>query len=693
MSAINKQQPVMPSDAPKATSDDAIPHPSVGLNAKRSCTDILCGWSFLIVGMILIIVTASTAFKLGDPKRLLYGQDYLGNICGEPKQNDVPPSAQADWSRRLYLWYPLTYDFKQKKLLVEEALKLGLCLDSCPPPLALVTPYQKAGVTEKPPPWLVLVNSTPDINFRRCIPQIFTFDCQGDLDCKAFVIASNETFSAAMQLGAFTNSALEEVRKYSWCIWVGLGVGLVLCFVWLCLIRFLLKPMIVITMVLLQLLFIGIGYMFWQLRTDELAKAAPNEETARWFLAGSIIGWIFAGGFLIIMFFYGKNLMLSVDVIEEASRVPVDIPTLIFVPPVTMLPVIGFAAFALVLAIFIQSTGENITLSLPMPNFLNESDARTRDIIANGSEGLAGITFNNSVTVKEVQFPSWRKFAHLYNLFFFLWMFGLQNALCYMVIALCTTFWYFSNPGDDKRPPLGAVARAWWITVRYHIGTLAFGSMLVAIVQIVRVMLLLLEKQMQDAKELGDATKCMFKMAQCCLACVEWCVKFINKSAYIVQAITGDSFFPAAKRGLEMVGENIMTVGMITVISEYVILFGKLMVTCSTVIISYLIMKGAGAQDGITGGVLILFIICVLVFFIVSLFANIFSVCIDTMLFCFCYDKAEPGHNYFPTDLNLYISTIAASKKGSVDKGPNKDAAAANAEPLKPMLVQPALKL
>jgi choline transporter-like protein 2/4/5 len=209
--------------------------------------------------------------------------------------------------------------------------------------------------------------------------------------------------------------------------------------------------------------------------------------------------------------------------------------------------------------------------------------------------------------------------------------------------------------------------------------------MLVAIVQTVRIVLAIIERKLQEAKELNDQAKCMFRMAQCCLGCLEWCVKYINKNAYIVQAITGQSFFPAAMRGLEMIGNNVMTVGMISIISEYVILFGKLMVTVSTVILSYLIMKGAGATDGITQGVLLLFIIAVLIFLIVSLFANIFSVCIDTMLICYCYDKDEPGFNYFPEDLDAYVKAVAATKKGSVDKGRDTTAQAEKAEPLKPV--------
>lgn len=652
------------------------PHPTVGINAPRGCTDCL-GFIIFIAGVVLIAVTAHTAFTLGNPLRLLLGNDYLGNICGE---SPIPANLTvSDWPERTLLWYPLTFDFKEKRLLITEALSLGVCVKKCPGPGEIVVPYGQVGATP-PPKWYVLFNSTP--TFYRCMPELFTFDCQGDLTCLENINLSNSTFASAASLGNFANNALEEIRTNFWTIYVGVGIALVLSFVWMMLLRRILTVFVKLTLFLVFLLLVGVSILFFMLRKNELEKALPNTSTADWFLAGAIGGACLAFGFLVLMYFIWRDIIIACDIIEESTRVPVDIPSLIVLPPGTLFFVIGFASFAVVLAVFIQSCGENLTLNVKTPSLFNMSNPATQSLL-NGSSSLAEINASTMFAATEIHFPNWRPYAHVYNLFFFLWMFGLLNAICFMTISLCTVFWYFSTPGDDKNPPIGSVGTALCMTLRYHLGTLAFGSMLVAIVQTVRIVLLLLEKKMAEAKELGDATKCMFKMAHCCLGCLEWIVKFINKNAYIVQAIMGTNFFTSARKALNLLGSNVVAVGALTVISEYVILFGKILVTCCTIIASYFIIQAAGAASGVTGGVILLFIIGLLSFLIASLFANIFSVCIDTMLICYCYDRDTPDTNYFPSDLAKHVESMQARKQGSVDPGKNNSAKGTNAEPMK----------
>ena len=668
-----KQVDAKPGAPGAASGAPAKPHPKLGINATRSCNDCL-GWLLLIAGVALIIATASTAFKIGKPMQLLLGVDYLGNICG---QEPVPANLSiTDWPSRKLLWYPLTFDFKQRRLLTTEALKLGVCVAACPPPLSLVRPYGQNGAAA-PPPWLVLFNSTP--SFNRCMPDIFTFDCQGNADCRAFITESNATFANAAALGDMVNGALNEVRTHFWTIYVGLAIAIGLCFLWMLLLRRILTTFVKLSLALVFLLLVGLGILFTALRQKALAETPPNASSGDWYLAGLAISFGLAVCFLVLLYFIWRDIMIACDIIEEATRVPVAIPTLIVTPPATLFFVIGFVSFAVVLAVFIQASSENIDIMLPVPNFLNRSDTKTAALVNSSGAALANINFNDTFTVKDVHFANWRPYAHIYNLFFFLWMFGLMNALCFMTISLCTVYWYFSNPGDDKSPPLGAVAKAFGVALRYHLGTLAFGSLLVAIIQTIRIVLAIVEKKMQEAKELNDTAKIMFKLAQCCLGCLEWIVKFINKNAYIVGAIDGSSFFPAAKKALELIGHNAMSVGALGIISEYVILFGKIIITCGTLIASYFIIKAAGAADGVSGGAIMLFIIGLLSFLIASLFANIFSVCIDTLLICYCYDRDEPEPNYFPSDLAKHVQSMQAHKKGAVDPGPNKAAAGRDA--------------
>lgn len=70
-------------------------------------------------------------------------------------------------------------------------------------------------------------------------------------------------------------------------------------------------------------------------------------------------------------------------------------------------------------------------------------------------------------------------------------------------------------------------------TIRYHLGTIAFGSLIIAIVQMIRLTLLYLEKTMKRYSD-NQFCKCMFKMLQYCLACAERFLKFISRNAYVM---------------------------------------------------------------------------------------------------------------------------------------------------------------
>ena len=72
--------------------------------------------------------------------------------------------------------------------------------------------------------------------------------------------------------------------------------------------------------------------------------------------------------------------------------------------------------------------------------------------------------------------------------------------------------------------------------VRYSLGSMALGSLLVAIIEMIRFLLELLRKKLK-ALEMAPGGCCITICcccAQCCLGCIEWTVKFINRNAYIV---------------------------------------------------------------------------------------------------------------------------------------------------------------
>ena len=636
---------------------DSNPHPSLGLNAQRGCTDVLCILLFIIFWAVMFFV-AGTAFKNGDVNRVLYGVDYMGNVCGQgsPSLINWDGSAVLNWSLKVNIWYPIAVTNNPN--MNNDIFNLGICVEACPPPGPnFILPYRNS--SDRPgqpvliPFYFALYQSSPTLH--RCLPNVSSLMCNSTASCATSHSALDGLASSA--LGTMAQRSVTELYNSYWVILVCCAITIVVSFIWLLVLRRLVKPVVVLTVVILLLVFIVGGVLCYTQRNKVMSDSPDDTDTPKYWLAGAIACWVVGFLFFCVAAFLWRDVMTACDIIEEASKVPLKIPTMLLAPPVLFFLFIPLALFTLFVAVAIQTCGNTVDVTINAPRFAQNS--ATFNAIVNSTFNITGKTY-------EVQ--NWRTIAHLYNLFMFLWSFGVANAVCFMVLAFCATFWYFSNPGDDKAPPQGAVVIAWCKVVRYHYGTVVFGAFLVALIQIVRVILLIVEKKLSAAAQKNNTVKGIFACLQCYLACLERAMKYISKNAYIVTTIDGKNFINGAREALDLLLGNARTVGAIVVIGEYVMIFGKVLITGLVTIIGYLILKASDNKsdtETLSSGVLVVFCVALVSFFIATLFINIFSVCIDTVLICFCYEKAHSAgaqHQYFPSDLAAHVAKQAGVK-------------------------------
>merc|ERR1711998_447832 len=84
--------------------------------------------------------------------------------------------------------------------------------------------------------------------------------------------------------------------------------------------------------------------------------------------------------------------------------------------------------------------------------------------------------------------------------------------------------------------------------------------------------------------------KAVFCMIQCCLWCVEKCMKFLNKNAYIQTAIFGYSFCKAARKAFFLILRNIARIAATAMVAEFVLIIGQILVPLSTLFLAYMVM-------------------------------------------------------------------------------------------------------
>lgn len=104
--------------------------------------------------------------------------------------------------------------------------------------------------------------------------------------------------------------------------------------------------------------------------------------------------------------------------------------------------------------------------------------------------------------------------------------------------------------------PNHVIATSVWRAFRYHLGSLAFGSFILAVVQFIRVVLEYVKWQTKAAGGNNKCTKCILDCLSCVVACFERCIEYLNKNAYIQIALTGKNFCSAAKEAFETIWAN-----------------------------------------------------------------------------------------------------------------------------------------
>lgn len=128
------------------------------------------------------------------------------------------------------------------------------------------------------------------------------------------------------------------------------------------------------------------------------------------------------------------------------------------------------------------------------------------------------------------------RYAWWFHLFALIYITAFIEALASFVYSSTACIWYFEQGGTDRDVPR-PVCRSFWRAFRYHLGSLAFGSLIIAIIRFIMVIVAYIRKQVETGggpnNQVTKCYKCLLSALLCCLGCFEKCMEFINRHAYI----------------------------------------------------------------------------------------------------------------------------------------------------------------
>ncbi|XP_076246590.1 choline transporter-like protein 1 isoform X2 [Calliopsis andreniformis] len=344
----------------------------------------------------------------------------------------------------------------------------------------------------------------------------------------------------------------------------------------------------------------GSGYLWYAWYKEKKGVEAheiPEEDSSEEaMLVYAILMSIVTVIILLIVLVMRKRIALVIQLFREAGKAVYAMPVLLLQPIYTYL-LIGFTVCAWIYCmLWIESAG-NI--------YLNRKNR---------------IHYRKDTLLIATRW---------YNLFFFFvtceFLLGCQH----VVVACAVARWFFTR--DKKRLSL-AVTRGFCYLVRYHLGTVAFGALVIGIIRLVRAMISFVQNRLKRYD--NDCVRGILWCCQCCLWCFECALKFLTRNAYIETAIYGCNFCTGGKKAFQALSNNILRVAAINSVGDTVLFLGKVLVVTLTVVSGIYLMQ----KEGLHHPWVPIVLAGVFAFLVAHCFISIYEMIIDSIFICFCED-------------------------------------------------------
>uniref|UniRef100_A0A671V1L1 Choline transporter-like protein n=1 Tax=Sparus aurata TaxID=8175 RepID=A0A671V1L1_SPAAU len=345
----------------------------------------------------------------------------------------------------------------------------------------------------------------------------------------------------------------------------------------------------------------------------------------------------------IMVIFLRMRLRIAIALLEEGSKAISHIMTTLFYPIITFFLLAICIAYWAVTAVFLASSGNAVYKVTPTDDACMYANLTCRPKtfsqtnitkVCPGAQCLFAFYGGESVYHRYILV------LHLCNLFAFLWLVNFTIALgqCTLAGAFASYYWALKKPDDIPACPLySSFSRA----IRYHTGSLAFGSLILAVVQLARIVLEYLDHKLRGSQ--NACARFLFCCLRCCFYCLERFIKFINRNAYIMIAIYGKSFCTSSRDSFCLLMRNIIRVAVLDKVTDFLLFLGKLLISGSVGVLAFFFFtrKIPVIQEEVPSLNYFWVPLLTVIFgsyMIAHGFFNVYAMCVDTLFLCFCED-------------------------------------------------------
>jgi len=345
-----------------------------------------------------------------------------------------------------------------------------------------------------------------------------------------------------------------------------------------------------------------------------------------------------------------KSINFVIVAVKATIRILYDVPTLILLPSLhtamrAIVLVLGVWGFALIV-----SVGE--VAAYDVHSWVPKGVARTFDH-----------------TQDE------RLFILAY-IFLAAWVYELLLALQQFVVAYTIQIWYNAPLNNGKKKvPCAPIVRAFFMGITYHLGSLAFGAVLLACFRLLYAMVTLFHGQAKkkDDEDANAVTRAVTGCCCCCLSCFEQILRYLNAGAYVMVAVNSDNYCQGADRALKLAAGEFVAIGALEGSTFLFQTLGNIAIPTAGGYLTWLMVthleqfNDVGSEDFIAQPKMIAVVGGLICLGVSVTFMSIFGTVSDAMLFAFMTDEEWrkehrlPPNPNIPENLQVLIDADAAS--------------------------------
>jgi len=249
--------------------------------------------------------------------------------------------------------------------------------------------------------------------------------------------------------------------------------------------------------------------------------------------------------------------------------------------------------------------------------------------------------------------------------FMALWIMEMAFALEQFVLAYSVQLWFFKEYDGNGRKGFVALpmVRGVLMAVKYHLGTLALGSLLLSLLEAVHFVLSMIYKRIHD-KEDDDSSRCsvvkiLAGCCCCCMSCFECFIRFMNKNAYIVTAVESKPFCKAAQLAFSVVANEIAAIGMLSVALTFFMAVGFVSITSLGAYLTWIMVhtveafKDPASPHFVESPEVVTAAAALVSALVAGTFMMMFHMVADAILFCWALDRKHRSEHGMPPGNNV----------------------------------------